>query len=73
MALRAVLASSKQHIVVLRTNVVAMPRMTSELNRAKRGVVTALENLINEFTNGETLLSESEKVVREILGEKISP
>lgn len=68
--LRNTLVNSNHNLTDFRATVIGMPRMTSELNRAKRGVVTALDKLISEFANGETLLSESEKVIRDILRHK---
>lgn len=67
--LRGVLATAKESISEFRATMAAMPRMTTDLNRARRGVTGALDRLLEEFTNGETLLGESEKVVRELLGE----
>lgn len=65
---REALETSKKSMSEFRETVAALPRMTTELNRAKRGVTNMLDSLIAEFTNGETLITESEKVIRDLLG-----
>ena len=67
--LRRSLGSTKESTSEFRETIAALPRMTSHLNRAKRGVTSALDSLLDEFTNGETLLSEAEKVIRDLLGD----
>lgn len=69
--LRGTLTSSKDSMSGFREIVAALPRMTTELNRAKRGVTNTLDKLLAEFANGETLLIESEKVIRDLIGESI--
>ena len=64
------LTSSKASISEFREIVASLPRMTSELNKAKRGVVTVLDKLIGEFSNGKALLQESESVVLDLLKDK---
>lgn len=68
--LRDALTTAQVSIVEFRQIVAILPRMTSELNRAKRGVVSVLDMLINEFSNGQSLLHESENVIQHSLGDK---
>lgn len=68
-ALQDTLATSKESMNEFRATTAELPRMTTNLNRAKRGVTSAVDRLLEEFTNGEVLLSESEKVIRGFLGE----
>ena len=68
-SVHAVLTSSKESTDEFRQTVTGLPRMTGELNRAKRGVVSVLDRLIDDFCNGQKLLQEAEKVVHELLGE----
>jgi len=63
------LTTSKQSTVEFRDTVAGLPRMTSELNRSKRGVVSVLDKLIAEFKNGQSLLREADAVVRSLLGQ----
>lgn len=44
--------------------------MTRELNQAKRKAVSVLDELLNEFSIGDTLLQEAEAATREVLDEK---
>ncbi len=68
-ALRGVLARTRESTSEFRASVAELPRMTQSLNRAKRGVTGALDKLLEELGNGATLLGESEKLFRELLGE----
>jgi hypothetical protein len=67
--LRGVLTSTQDSTNEFCQTIRGLPRMTSELNRAKRRVVSVLDRLMAEFTNGETLLREAEATVRDLLGE----
>jgi hypothetical protein len=67
-ALRGMLATSKQSINEFQTTLSALPKMTTDLNKARRGVSAALESLLVEFANNDMLLSESEKVISDLLG-----
>jgi hypothetical protein len=69
LTLRSILVTSKEAMNQFRATMAALPRMTTDLNKAKRGVTTALDRLLTEFTNGEVLLTESEKVIRDLLSE----
>ena len=64
-----VLSTSKQSTSRFRDTVASIPRMTSELNRSKRGVVNVLDKLISEFSNGQSLMREAEAVARSLLKE----
>ena len=63
--LRGILATTKMSINEFRQKIVDFPPMTGELNRAKRGLVSVLDRLVDEFNNGQTLLREAEAVVRD--------
>ncbi|MDY6839692.1 MAG: hypothetical protein SWH78_17170 [Thermodesulfobacteriota bacterium] len=67
--LRSTLATSKQSTAEFRESIASLPRMTTTLNKAKRGAVDAIDRLLIEFTNSQSLLSESEKVIRDLLKE----
>ncbi len=66
-SMRTVLGTSKESMSEFRETIASLPRMTTELNRAKRAATNALDNLLSEFSNGEVLLTESEKVIRDLL------
>lgn len=61
------LALSKQSTTRFRDTIAGLPRMTSELNKSKRGVVSVLDKMINELGNGQSLLREASAVVRGLL------
>ena len=65
--LREAIASSIDSTSTFREIMAGLPRMTTELNRAKRGATGVLDKLLDEFSNGQTLLGESEKVIRGFL------
>lgn len=65
--LRGVLATSRHATMEFRAAVAELPRITTVLNRAKRGVTDALDRLLEEFASGETLLGECEEAVRELM------
>jgi hypothetical protein len=65
--LREAIASSIDSTSTFREIMAGLPRMTTELNRAKRGATGVLDKLLDEFSNGQTLLGESEKVIRGLL------
>ena len=67
--LRRGLADTVESTCEFRATMAALPRMTTDLNRARRGVTAVLDRLLEEFTNGETLLGEAEEAVRELIGE----
>ncbi len=67
--LRSTLATSKQSTAEFRETIASLPRMTTTLNKAKRGAVDAIDRLLIELTNSESLLAESEKVIRDLLNE----
>ena len=66
---RSTLATSKQSTAEFRETIASLPRMTTTLNKAKRGAVDAIDRLLIELTNSESLLTESEKVIRDLLNE----
>ena len=65
--LRSTLATSKQSTAEFRNTIASLPRMTTTLNKAKRGATGAIDKLLAELTKSDVLLTESEKVIRELL------
>ena len=57
------LTGARQATEGFRNSTAALPRMTKELNAAKRKQVAALDSLISEFGNGERLLAEGVAVI----------
>ena len=68
--LRASFANSGQSIRNLQETIATLPRMTRELNQAKRKAVSVLDKLLNEFQIGGTLIQEAETATRELLNGK---
>lgn len=68
--IRDTLANSRTHIAKFRGTIADLPRMTTDLNKAKRGAAAVLDELLAEFENGEVLLSESEKVISALIGNR---
>jgi hypothetical protein len=62
-ALLATLADARRSTRQFQETTAALPRMTKELNVAKRKQVAALESLITEFENTERLLVEAIAVI----------
>ena len=56
--------NSKQSMQGFRETVFSLPRMTSDLNRAKRGTTSVLDEFISELTTGQALLAEAEATLR---------
>ncbi|MCA9046404.1 MAG: hypothetical protein KDA69_18910 [Planctomycetaceae bacterium] len=65
--MRQSLGEAKGSMSNFRDVIAALPRMTTQLNRSRRRVTAVLDLLINEFSSGEILLLESEKVVRDFI------
>lgn len=63
-------ANSEQSIHNLQETIATFPRMTRELNQAKRKAVSVLDKLLNEFRIGGTLIQEAETATRELLDKK---
>ncbi|MBG9390090.1 hypothetical protein [Caenimonas aquaedulcis] len=61
--LLATLAGARGSIGEFRDTTAALPRMTKELNVAKRKQVAALERLVGEFENAERLVTEAIAVI----------
>lgn len=57
--LLAALSDARLSMVGFKASIVALPRMTKELNSAKRQQAAAVDALISEFANGEQLLVEA--------------
>jgi hypothetical protein len=55
---------ARQSMEGFRESTIALPKMTKELNRAKRSQADALEELITVFVNGEQLLGEAIAALR---------
>lgn len=64
------LISARQSTESFRESTAGLPRMTKELNVAKRRQVAALNALISEFENGERLLAEGLTVIANLTGKK---
>lgn len=62
---RGNLGDAKTQVGGFRETIAGLPRMTTELNKAKRGVTTVLDQLLAEFEKGEVLIGEAEKVITE--------
>lgn len=65
--LLTILATSYESMNEFRQTVISLPRMTSEINKAKRGVATSLGKLLTEFLRGQSLLREGEAALRSSL------
>lgn len=63
------LAGARQSMVELKTSTLGLPRMTKELNVAKRKQSVALDALIGEFINSERLLVEAVTVIDSLLSD----
>lgn len=61
--LLATLAEARQSTEGLKASTAGLPRMTKELNVAKRKQVAALDRLVSEFENAERLLAEGLVVI----------
>lgn len=57
------LAQAREQMVGFKDSTASLPKMTKELNTAKRTQVAALNALISEFENGEALLLEGLAVI----------
>lgn len=57
------IAGARQSMVNFRETTIGLPRITKELNTAKRKQAEALSHLINEFENAERLLTEGVAVI----------
>jgi len=66
-SLREILNASQEKLNEFRDTIDQLPRLTSELNKAKRATVSVLDELNAEFNNGNTLLHEAETAVRDLL------
>ena len=67
--LLATLIAARQSTEGFRSSTASLPRMTKELNVAKRKQVAALDGLVAEFENGERLLVEGLSVIDGLSGE----
>ena len=57
------LATARGTMEEFRESTAALPKMTKELNIAKRKQVAVVANLVSEFENAERLLSEAIDVI----------
>lgn len=62
------LTAARQSTQKFKDSTSALPRMTKELNVAKRKQSAALGSLVSEFENGERLLAEALTVIDELTG-----
>lgn len=65
---RSALMQSKEQVLTFRTTVSALPRITTVFNHAKRETVSMLDVLINEMSTASNLVFESEKVLKQVIG-----
>ena len=61
------LAGARHSMVEFKLSTLRLPRITKELNLAKRKQATALDELIGEFVNSERLLAEAVTVIDSLL------
>jgi hypothetical protein len=66
-SLLAALAGARDSMGQFKSSTIALPRITKELNSAKRKQAAALDALIAEFSNGEQLLTEALTVLDTLL------
>lgn len=66
-SLREIMNASQEKLTEFRDTIDQLPRLTSELNKAKRATVSVLDELKAEFNNGNTLLHKAETAVRDLL------
>lgn len=67
MTLLASLPAARQSMISFKATTLALPRITKELNQAKRRQAAALDNLITEFENAERLITEAISVIDTLL------
>jgi len=65
--LRQVLSTSEGHIQGFLNSVNGLPRLTTELNKAKRSVRTELQGLIELFRSQDQLLAQTESSAKSLL------
>jgi hypothetical protein len=65
--LKTAMAGAGMSMIEFKSSTLGMPRMTKELNTAKRKQAAALDALISEFANGELLLAEGIAVLDTLL------
>lgn len=68
--LRRIIRSTAGSVSEFRDTVSALPRLTGELNRAKRRMARLLDGIVVEIEGGDKLLREAETVMRELLDER---
>jgi hypothetical protein len=71
--MRGVLATSESHNQSLLDSVKSLPRLTADLNKAKRSVSGEIEGLINLFQTQQQLLAQSETAVTALLSKQEEP
>jgi hypothetical protein len=71
--LRTRIDESEAQMRELRGTVVALPRMTTAFNRAKKQAVSALEDLAESLSAAARLTSESERQIEALLIELVPP
>nr|WP_315201776.1 hypothetical protein [uncultured Albidiferax sp.] len=66
------LPAARESMIGFRVATVALPRITKELNQAKRKQVSAVDSLIVEFESAESLVTEAISVMDALIGGAIS-
>ena len=64
--------AARESMICFKCSTVALPRITKELNQAKRRQVSAVDSLIVEFENAERLVTEAISVMDTLLDKPIS-
>jgi hypothetical protein len=70
--LRQVLSTAEHHMQGLLNSVNGLPRLTTDLNKAKRSVRTELQSLIGLFRSQDQLLAQTEAAAKSLLGKEDS-
>lgn len=69
LTLLTALPEARESMTGFKASTVALPRITKELNQAKRKQESAIDSLIAEFQNAETLITEAISVMDTLLGD----
>lgn len=62
--LRTILSGTESSIFGFRNSVASLPRMTADLNRAKRRVVSVLDRMVEQIRKGQSLAGAAERVMQ---------
>ncbi|MBZ9776520.1 DUF4062 domain-containing protein [Mesorhizobium sp. CO1-1-8] len=65
--LRSILSSSKGNLETFRVSIGALPRMTSELNKARRRTADSMDRLLEEFSRQESMLDGAVAILEQMI------